>query len=307
MLHIFPWLSQAQEKCGVVVDKESKLYIPYATLITQPFTAGTYTSEIGKYCISIYPDTDSILISCVGYQNFSVSKSQFLLQDTLFLEVSINQLKEVVVKKEKKKRKVIQVGYADHAVKKRAFGGSISFNSGIRIATYVSNDENLQGVIKNVIYVLSGARETKTVVVPLFYRIRLRIYENGSNHLPGADLLREQVVVDVPDAQKEIIKDVSSYNIAFPRNGFWVGMECVGYMSPDSVYHEIKVNETGKYTLKNSRKLKLEKLYAISPMIPLTKTKITQSTHSSLKGNWHLHERSNGLSTFSFGAEIELE
>jgi len=59
--------------------------------------------------------------------------------------------------------------------------------------------------------------------------------------------------------------------------------------------------------LKNSRKLKLEKLYAISPMIPLTKTKITQSTHSSLKGNWHLHERSNGLSTFSFGAEIEIE
>ncbi|GAB2771239.1 hypothetical protein GCM10027275_12470 [Rhabdobacter roseus] len=156
-------------------------------------------------------------------------------------------------------------------------------------------------------------RGSKHTEVPLRYRIRLRALAATPGGLPGRDLLPEQLVIDVTDTQKEIVQPVAQYGIVFPSEGLWVGMECVGYVSRDSVYHELKTYEFGKHDLKNRRstkKLKIARSYPVAPMVPMTKSSTSYSAYSAWGGKWEPHRgwglEGDAFGTFSFGATGEL-
>jgi len=296
---------QAQEKCGIVIDTYTKSSIPYATVSTLPFSNGAYTSDDGHYCFSVNTQTDSVAISCLGYKVIVLAKKSFFELDTIMMIPTVNQLNEVTVRSKSSKKVYKTVGYADNAFRKRSFGQSISVNSGIKVATYLRNDEKLKGTLRNVLYLLSETEDRKGRESPLVYKLRLRIFDN-KNELPGNDILTEQIIIDVSNKQNEIKYNLEKYNIDLPTDGLWIGLECVGYVSKDSIYHEMKAFEFGKYSLKNSKKMKIANYQIISPMFPMTKRTVSQSAYSFWNGKWFLHKGKDDFNTFSFGGEIEL-
>ena len=111
---------------GTVVDKATGQPIPGVNINVQGAPGGTSTDFDGKFQLPNVKNGDKVIVSFVGYKNFTVD---FNGQKTVnvSLEEDTNQLKEVVV----------QVGYG--TVKKKDATGSVSqisakeFNKGINV------------------------------------------------------------------------------------------------------------------------------------------------------------------------------
>ncbi|CAG5067390.1 hypothetical protein DYBT9623_00110 [Dyadobacter sp. CECT 9623] len=299
---IFPALTLAQEKCGILVDADTGNGISYGTLYFNKSGAGSYSAEDGKFCISTLSEIDTITVSCVGYKSLTLAAHEFMQLDSIRLHPSVHLLEEVTIKSSRKP-KIRALGFADHAVKKRLAGSSISMNAGVIMASYIENSKGSKGIIRSLTYVLAE-HSNKKAILPRSYRVRMWLFSNTVSGLPGQDLLLKPAIVDVSDDQKQIFYTLDEIEIPFPKSGVWVGLETVGYTTQDSIYHEIRTGEFGKFSLKNQRKMVLQNFSPITPMIPMTKLKDTQSATSGWNGRWRLHQGFNDFSTFSFGIEI---
>src|SRR5690349_84692 len=63
---------------GKVVDKETKLALPFANVFIKGQATGTITNEDGDYVLKIekIADTDTFQVSSLGYKNFYVPLSK---------------------------------------------------------------------------------------------------------------------------------------------------------------------------------------------------------------------------------------
>jgi len=122
--------------------------------------------------------------------------------------------------------------------------------------------------------------------------------------LPKQDLLNENITVDISPKEKNFEFDLTKYNLIIPDNGFWLGVESVGYTNKSGIYIPIRNYEFGKFTFKDSKKFKLKSIGRITPTYRYINTLPKRSAVSSWAGEWK-HEKLYEKLTFTFGAEIE--
>ena len=122
--------------------------------------------------------------------------------------------------------------------------------------------------------------------------------------MPKQDLLNENITVDISPKEKNFEFDLTKYNLIIPDNGFWLGVESVGYTNKSGIYIPIRNYEFGKFTFKDSKKFKLKSIGRITPTYRYINTLPKRSAVSSWAGEWK-HEKLYEKLTFMFGAEIE--
>jgi hypothetical protein len=175
----------------------------------------------------------------------------------------VQELKEVVVRPTKIKRNTFST-YNRSAIS--IYKHIWNPNSNFLVTGFVENTDERDFTIEKVKVLLSPE---KSSIVGRF-KVRFRFFQN-KNSKPDKELVETNTVTELKPDEKSLEYDVSNYNILFPENGIWVGMEVVGYYNLENVYIPLENGKAGKATYKNNGKIK--KIDLISPSYDLAKLK----------------------------------
>lgn len=204
--------AQTTVKGQVLIDG-SEQPVSYA-LITEPqHRFGTYADAQGRFTATIPAGIDTLLISCVGFENRVLPLAG--LSDTTEvyrLRAKPNVLTEIVVRG--RKPRIVAVG----AIRKRApiVWGNCSGRN-IEFALHVRNASGIQGYLHRVSYLIArGGIPTAP------FRVRVYAMTDGE---PGEDLLPQSVVTAARRGNAWCEVDLSRYQIAFPKEGLFIAME----------------------------------------------------------------------------------
>lgn len=211
---------QTQLLSGIVYKAGTKEPIPFVTIGVLNTTSGTVTDQKGVFSISV-KGTDTLVFSSIGYRKLKIHVD--LSNTNIFLQEEITALEEV---------KVIahRIGEKKSLgdVKEKTFliwGGSNQY------AKLFTNPYGKTGVLETVtLCVEQPDKDQKFNAVLL-----LHIYTNEVG-VPGKDILEKNVAIQLGKREKKIHLNLASLEITFPPEGFFVGIDFIGYYNEQGVF-----------------------------------------------------------------------
>ena len=253
---LFPFLvfSQQQVAKGEVLDKVTNEPIPYVNISILESTIGTSSDDDGSYALNIKEeDVDkNVHLSSLGYKDTTLTVTSFTKLKTIFLNPLAEALDEVVIT-EKFEEEFLEVKPFEE---RELYGG---FGAGTRpwnLGLYFPYDSlyNNTGYLRKVTIRLNKGLGYKRKAS----KFRLRLFSISKDSLPSVDILKESIVITASKKQKEVIADLSQYNIIVPSEGMFVVLE--GLAIP---FNEIERTYTMVDT--NGKKSKIKKELAYLP------------------------------------------
>ena len=246
---LIPFLAFSQEQVvkGFVLDAETKAPIPYVNISILDSQIGTSSDQDGSYLLNIKEKHlgKTIHISSLGYKDSMFNISSFLKLNKVLLTPLVEELDEVVIS-EKFKEQFLEI---NPIVKKDLYGGFGMSKRPWEIALFFPNKdgyadtEYLHNVkVKLAKYYLMKPRKSK---------FRVRVLSVSNDSLPERDLLSKSVIVEVEKKQRDVVIDLSEYDITFPENGLFIALE--GLAIP---YNAFKNNYTAIDEDGNKKKIK---------------------------------------------------
>ena len=115
MIIVFGVVAQERTVSGIITSSEDNMGLPGVSIIIKGTLTGTVTEMEGEYSLSGVVDTDTLLISYIGYepQEFVVGQQKVI---NIVMEVSVNQLGEVIVTALGVKRQQREIGYSTQKI-----------------------------------------------------------------------------------------------------------------------------------------------------------------------------------------------
>ena len=216
------------QKCnGVILSASDKSPIEFASIGVVGKNVGTTSNEFGVYSLNIDSkfDNDTLKVSNIGYEQFSIKVSDFkkLVNKNIELKEKYYKVADVVVVPKIFKQKTI--GYTSES--KTFAGGFNKVNLGCELGILL-NIKKSAILEKLNLNVISCSYDT------IFYRINLYKVENK---MPVENILDKPIYVKIP---KELVKDKISIDL-IPHNLHVNGdciitLECVKDLGPGALY-----------------------------------------------------------------------
>ena len=223
---IFPRVvigQQVSDLKGYVLNSQDNSPVPYAHVAVAGTPRGTFTNNSGFFVLNQKYDTVKISISAIGFKTKEIIlfKSQ-----NIFLEPEITMLNEVIVSSKKTRRSKEVMGIRN--------GSICCYYSGLKpfYALKINNPHNVVGTITEITYILGQPRIKSNRQKSL---IRVRIYECNNEGLPGTDILKQNLIVEVNENQKTLNVDLKEYKIPFLSNGVFIGIDFLGSKSDEGI------------------------------------------------------------------------
>lgn len=219
---LFPFVLFCQKTYQFrLVDQVSKQPVPYATVGFGRLNVGATTDSEGKLnLISFASPSDSIFISCLGYELLRFSSSLLSLEKPNVFELKPKQyaLQEITIKPEKF-GEPIALNQID---KKRYKIGHFVSNYSSQVARKFTLDSSLsnQCLLSSVSFLM---KRFPTHQISTF---RVRIYQaDPINGKPGSDLLTVPIIRTVTQKNEIIKVDLRPNRIFIPHSVFYVAVE----------------------------------------------------------------------------------
>ena len=196
-------------------DKNKPVSFAYVIISSPDRNLIFVSDENGKCKIQFdnYAASDSVLVTCIGYKNTKVLLSS--IKDVIFLDPTDYKINEIVVKPAK--TRLIKLGNLANTTFR-----STNFAFGSQKVIYIPNN-GITGKILRIRYYMHDFFEKEFKYRPF----RVRIYGKKENSdSVGSDLLKKELIVMLPrDEGNWLEVDISQFNISFPSNGIFVGLE----------------------------------------------------------------------------------
>lgn len=215
-----PAFGQTQLLSGIVYNAGTKDPIPFVTVGVLNTTNGTVTDLNGVFSVSV-KETDTLIFSSVGYKKLTVRVD--FSNTKIFLDEEITALEEVKVIARRKGEKNSLGDVKGKTI--MIAGGSNQY------AKLFTNPRNQTGVLETItLCVEQPYKDQKFNAVLL-----LHIYTNEGG-MPGNDILEKNVAMQLGKREKKIHLNLSSSEIAFPPEGFFVGIDFIGYYNEQGAF-----------------------------------------------------------------------
>ncbi|KGO90543.1 carboxypeptidase-like regulatory domain-containing protein [Flavobacterium subsaxonicum] len=197
-----------------VLDSNTQEPISFAKLVFtkdgMPVT-GDYCGQDGRFTMPSDKVFDTVEVSCIGYAPKVIAKVD--ITPIILLNKTAVELNEVVV------TKTVQVTIGYSSMKKLKFSG---IKKGFQDAVYIENTLGSAAAIQSFLFKIVSAKQR------FAYRLHIYKAENDNRH-PGNELLHDNVIGFVEKGTKGLVElDLSGYNIEFPAEGAFVGIEGLG-------------------------------------------------------------------------------
>lgn len=230
---------------GRIINSSTTKPVEYANVYNLNSELGTYSKLDGRFNLKYYNRSDKIVISCVGYKNLNINLDSLLQLEKIevqLIPITI-ELKPFIVSSE---LTYTEIGY--HKYKHNANLSSKIL--GIEYATLIKDSGNSEKKIVEII--LSKVKKSKG-------KIRLHLYQVDEKGIPSTDLIPSSLIIETKDynKQKEIVIDISEFNISLAKDGVFIGIEWIETVGNNEKnlarFNLTKKNETityKKYNLK---------------------------------------------------------
>lgn len=254
-----------------VLEQGSNVAVPYATVVfykDDMIFFGDYTNDFGE--INFQKEYDFINISCLGFETRKVFKNQ-IENNVIFLNKINIQLEEVVLTNNK--QEFIAIG---ENKRKKSFSGSFAFEKGSEVVQFIENK------LKKTTKINSFAFVTEKVKNKVAYRVHL--YKRIQNFNATVDIeipTLNTIYYLEKDSNGLVEINLSQYDIDFPLEGIYIGLESLG-----------TIDNNGQYQEYTSIKQWVQIQYQYS------KNARTHQRHLFLKGTWFdvfQRDKTNGI------------
>jgi hypothetical protein len=203
---------------GIVLKKNTSEGLPFVSIGIKNTSKGTTTDLEGNFIIDVN-EADTLIFSSIGYKTLVLATIR--LDNKVFLEENVILLNEIVINRSRNLKTATKGNFKSKTV---------LFASGSnQYAKLIKNDLETEGIIEELIFHLDPGIKKETHVNSA---IKIRVYSN-SNGLPGDDLLRENIIVQLHKNTHRVSVDVSEYKIPLPLDGAFIGFDFIGYYEDD--------------------------------------------------------------------------
>lgn len=199
---------------GEIIDAETKVAIPYATIMFLKTGEGVISDYNGKFELEFDRQiAETLKFASIGYVSRKVATSKLLNKNVI----------KVALKKDLIKVPQVNIKASDYYNKTFGNKGLVSLGAlymdtnGQEVALYIKNEEKKEGLIHKIYFKLSKKGNTDAP-------FRIRIYKPDSVGKPGKDILNEILVVKPETKKSWFAVDISAYDITFPQEGLFVSM-----------------------------------------------------------------------------------
>ncbi|WP_374951184.1 carboxypeptidase-like regulatory domain-containing protein [Mucilaginibacter sp.] len=208
--------ASAQSFEGVVKDAKTRQPLPYVNIGIVGKSVGTVTDSAGRYKMNFAGhEGDVIKFSMIGYTAQSFKVADFLADNkqTIFLQPSVTELKEVKVSNRKWKE-----GILGNASKSESTNAGFSTDRlGHEIGSIIKIKRSPTFLKKFNVHI------TDAPAYPVKLRLNFYTLKKG---LPDQLLQNQNIFVDVQPGQKDIHLNLEPYNIYVDDN-FFAGLEWI--------------------------------------------------------------------------------
>jgi len=149
--------------------------------------------------------SDSVNFSCIGYQTQKLKAGDISTNVAVKLTPLVKVLKEV------------KIGLVELGSKRKQEEMWTAYSPLHEEAMYMPNSHGLAGTVQSVGFFLANALDGD-VSAPF----RIRIYEASADTMPAKELTQDIVIAVAHKSNAWFDVDLSAYDIAVPKNGFFV-------------------------------------------------------------------------------------
>lgn len=200
------------EYTGTVVDELSGLPLPYANVGIQNTQSGTVSDEKGRFILQHTSNSDSLVISYIGYQPLAVALQTVEQNPTLYLSPQEQQLTDVTITSKSYAKEVL-LGVRNV----RGRGTSIAIGNpqlGTEIAAHIKVSR--ETLIDSVHFVLNHAKGDSLLM-------RLNIYDMSTGSV-GKRILTSDVIIQERQRKGIFSFDLTPYSL-IAQNDVLVAVE----------------------------------------------------------------------------------
>ena len=220
-----------------IVDSLTNSPIPYTYVNVSGTNEGMLSDYNGYFVLdSTFTRSDSIRISCIGYEPKICAIRDIAHNDQIPLTPEALQVGEVIVPKKKGKFRLMELGITKKP-KTKFFDYSVTARNGTIRATYIPNEYSIPGVLKNVkLYITEDGFPDA--------HFRIHIYRVSPLEIkPGRELTSSNIVASGTTGNEWIEIDMTNERILVPENGCFVGVEWFDH--PESAYFHDTLKNKG--------------------------------------------------------------
>jgi hypothetical protein len=202
---------------GIILDEVTNRPVPFCEIIYNN-TKGTLTNEEGYFNLNIdnkLTKDDSIRIQNIAYHPklISINKIDLKEEQKFCIQPKLYKIEAATIKTNKLKK-------VKKGIYKRKQRFAHNGSKGDKVALYISNKKKHTGFIKNIQYYIVKKGNNPT------NKFRVHIYAVDSiTNGPGKELLPESIFCNAKEGDEWVIIDILKYNIKYPPNGFFIGLE----------------------------------------------------------------------------------
>jgi hypothetical protein len=232
-----------------IIDAESKEPVSYAHIKSINKLKGVISDYNGFFVLdSSFRELDSIVISCIGYDQELFLVRDIIEKKVVELNPSTQNLSEVIVTAKKNKYQLKNLGITKK-IKKTRFPDHVGTGkNGEEKAVWIPNDYSIPGYLKNInIYV-------SDLGYPDAY-FRIHVYAcNEFETKPDKELTRSNIIASATKGNEWVTIDMSVEHIQIGENGCFIGIEW--FDSPKSKFHQDTIFNNGSTWDENKNKYK---------------------------------------------------
>ncbi len=246
-----------------ILDSVQKTPISYAT-ISFGNGNGTFADADGLFRFSKkwYPDIDSLYISAVGYKEQVLSTPS--LPKKIFLSQEVDELKEVLITAEKKRKfKTKKLNSEVHNDYFKCWLPTVESEIAVFFPKNSEKTTQIASLYLPIKIESSNKNSTKPQAFSTLFKIQLYSNDNGK---PGKRLAYDDIIFIITSKDKSNFElDISEYKVYIPKKGIFVSIQVLGYADKDG-----KLQQTKKYSEIETRRGVVKVSTTFRPLLPFT-------------------------------------
>ena len=190
---------------GIIVDTQN-IPIQFASISINQTANGTYTNEKGIFHFDSIQPTDTLKISCIGYEGRAICAKD--IKDRITLTSNSINIEEVTIDR-KKKNRTFTIGYYK-------MGSLLPYshwsNYKSKLATFIPY-QSTPAVIEKILLQITDVNDTT--------QFKVYLYEVSKDGSPGKEIYSKILISN--EIKNKI--DISDEQIRMPSDGVFVAVE----------------------------------------------------------------------------------
>lgn len=252
------------------IDAITQDPIPFVIVYNKTTDKVVYSDEQGSFDIGSYHQHDTIVLSCMAYNEKMLTVSELSKHKNIALSRKENMMSEVVVSSNKKEKTIPYLPKKMHIT----FGSNMASEMAFKAKFPDEDATTTKKIIKVKIRVKLASDNNP---------VRIHIYDVAANGMPGNDILNQNIILSSKNISfGQLVLDVSQYEVYTSQKEVFVGLEWLGVVDKTKEFEPGNLHPRVRFTDEYSEVLTYHRVVNMHEWIPMQKGIFTKKNPANM-------------------------